>query len=96
MRMRDGEARPRRQLGWRINEVVWMLSETLAGGAEPQEGSMNHDIEGIYRFVLHADVPEMQAAGWELIGDLPGHHKYWSVLMKLVEPTLNNEQTDEK
>jgi hypothetical protein len=66
-------------------------------GAEPQEGGgVINDIAGTYRFVPHADVPEMQAAGWELIGDLPGHHKFWSALIKLVEPTLNNEQTEEK
>jgi hypothetical protein len=22
------------------------------------------------------------ALGWELIGDMPGHHKFWSALMK--------------
>jgi hypothetical protein len=56
---------------------------------------MNRDLEGVYRYVNHPKVPEMQALGWEVVDDMPGHHKYWSVLMKLVEPTLSNEQKEE-
>jgi hypothetical protein len=50
----------------------------MATSAEDE--NFNH--AGTYRFVRHADVPGMQALGWEMIGDMPGHHKFWSALMK--------------
>jgi hypothetical protein len=54
---------------------------------EPRQGGgVSHVPEppyaGVYKYVHHADVPEMQELGWELIGDMPGNHKFWSALMK--------------
>jgi hypothetical protein len=94
LRVRGGEDRQGRQSSIWEHAQLRLLSARLDGGAESQEGGVSH--EGTYRFVPHENVPEMQAAGWELIGDMPGHHSYWSALMKFVEPTLNNEQTEEK
>jgi hypothetical protein len=37
---------------------------------------------GVYRYVPHTDVPAMEAQGWQVVGDMPGHHKFWSVIMK--------------
>jgi hypothetical protein len=37
---------------------------------------------GTYRYVAWPDVPEWQAKGWEVIGEMPGHHSHWSAIMK--------------
>ena len=42
------------------------------------------DRDGVFRYVPHGRVQEFRENGWEVVGQLPGHHAIWSVLMKWV------------
>lgn len=53
-----------------------------SGAGSGKDDAMSGELDGVYQYVRHEDVPEWLARGWELVGVMPGHHGYWCVIMR--------------